>query len=143
MRVTFHAMLSDCMNMKRPDPANPWSVIVAIVCLTVAAAASAEENWSRSRVPTGSCVAAGARFSATWTADDYAWAIELPGEGHSSPVAWGDRLFVTTADEQSGELSLLAIDADSGRSLWTKRLGAEPHHLHAANSYASSTPAVD
>ncbi|HEX6961789.1 MAG TPA: PQQ-binding-like beta-propeller repeat protein [Lacipirellula sp.] len=109
----------------------------------VAAGAFGEENWSRFRGPNGSGVAAGVSFAATWADADYQWKVSLPGNGHSSPVAWGDRLFVTTADEQTGELSLIALDAESGETLWSESFASSPHHLHAANSYASSSPTVD
>jgi outer membrane protein assembly factor BamB len=88
-------------------------------------------------------VASEANFPATFSANDFEWRISLPGKGHSSPVAWGERLFVAAANPETGELSLIAIDATSGGHLWTQKLGGDPHHLHAANSYASSSPAVD
>jgi outer membrane protein assembly factor BamB len=117
--------------------------LLAATLLLASSVATAGENWSRFRGPNGRGVAAGISFPATWTADDYDWKVPLPGKGHSSPVGWGDRLFVTTGDQESGELALVALDAKSGKSLWEKRFKSVPHHLHAANSYASSTPAVD
>jgi outer membrane protein assembly factor BamB len=105
--------------------------------------AAAEENWSRFRGPNGVGVARDAVFPATWTADDYLWKIDLPGKGHSSPVGWGDLLFVTSADEVTAELTLHAIDAATGDVRWSEQFASAPQHLHGANSYASSTPAVD
>lgn len=105
--------------------------------------AYAEENWSRFRGPNGSGVAAGVDFPAVWTAKDYAWKVSLPGKGHSSPIAWGDKLFVTTADAETGELTLAAITAETGETLWTRQFASAPHSMHGANSYASSTPAAD
>src|SRR5688500_11713035 len=96
--------------------------------------AAADENWSRFRGPNGAGVASGVSFPAVWTADDYVWQKTLPGKGHSSPVGWGDVLFVTAGDPASGELALTALDATSGDTLWVRRFKSTPHHLHAANS---------
>jgi outer membrane protein assembly factor BamB len=125
----------------RPVGAALWLALVLWAGSLSARAGDA--NWSRFRGPNGSGVAAEASFPATFSAGDFAWRVSLSGKGHSSPVAWGDRLFVTAADPDSGELSLISLDASTGGELWTRRFDGAPHHLHAANSYASSSPAVD
>lgn len=104
---------------------------------------SAAEQWSRFRGPNGSGVASDATFPSTWTEDDYLWKVALPGRGHSSPVGWDDFIFVTVGDESTGALTLLALDAKTGAVRWRTPFESKPHSLHAANSYASSTPAVD
>jgi outer membrane protein assembly factor BamB len=102
----------------------------------------AGENWTRFRGPNGSGVATDS-FPAEWTADDYLWKVDLPGKGHSSPVGWGDLIFVTSGDSATGALSLIAFDVENGDMRWAQRFKASPHSLHAANSYASGTPTVD
>jgi outer membrane protein assembly factor BamB len=119
------------------------STICAILLMSCTAVAVADENWSRFRGPNGTGLAADVTFPATWTPDDYQWTVTLPGKGHSSPVAWDDQLFVTAGDHDSGELSLTAVDAATGKELWVRKFKSAPHSMHAANSYASSTPAVD
>jgi outer membrane protein assembly factor BamB len=128
--------------MKRTTIISVRTIPIA-AALACAAIACADENWSRFRGPNGCGFAQGVSFPAAWSADDYRWSVKLPGKGHSSPVAWDDRLFLTTADPESGELTLLALNADSGETAWSKSIDASPHHLHAANSYASSSPAAD
>ena len=103
----------------------------------------AAENWSRFRGPNGAGVAADVELPATWTADDYAWKVKLPGAGSSSPIGWDDLLFVTAGDPQTGDITVLAVDAATGEINWTHLLESTTRHLHAANSYASSTPAAD
>jgi outer membrane protein assembly factor BamB len=88
-------------------------------------------------------VATGQQFPANWDESDYAWTLDLPGEGHSSPVAWEDRLFVTSADRATGESVLMAIDAARGKLLWEERFGGSVYPIHLSNSFASSSPAVD
>jgi len=122
---------------------NGGRLIVALLAVSPVGIARGDENWSRFRGPNGSGVAEDVTFPATWTDDDYQWKISLEGKGHSSPVGWDDRLFVTAGNPETGQLSLSAIDAASGDTLWTREFKSAPHHLHPANSYASSTPAAD
>ncbi|MBL9161103.1 MAG: PQQ-like beta-propeller repeat protein [Planctomycetaceae bacterium] len=116
--------------------------LAAMCTLVLANAALAGENWTRFRGPNGAGVAAES-FPSAWTADDYLWKIALPGKGHGSPIGWNGLAFVTCGDPETGALSLVAIDVDSGETRWTKTFDGSHHSLHAANSYASGTPTVD
>ncbi len=102
-----------------------------------------EEPWNRFRGPNGSGVVRTDQIPTQWNADDFNWRVELPGQGHSCPVLWEDRLFVTSGNDQSGERIVLCFDADSGKQLWSKSFPAVSHGKHALNSFASATPAVD
>ena len=116
-----------------------------VVALGLGAAAfvPAGENWSRFRGPNGSGVARDVAFPAVWTEDDYQWKVTLPGKGHSSPIGWEGKLFLTSGDAATGELMLIALDAATGKSLWEQRFASTAQSQHAANSYASSTCAAD
>ncbi len=101
------------------------------------------------------------------------WKTALPGRGHSSPIVWGNRIFLTTAIEgdvipgarapihkidgqpwrhpdsmgadKHHTLKVLCLDRDSGQILWeqTAYAGAIYDDRHRAGSYASSTPVTD
>jgi len=101
------------------------------------------ENWTRFRGPNGTGASEAEGIPVTWTEADYNWKIELPGGGNSSPVVWGERVFITSGDPKTGDQVVLCLNAEAGRTIWEKRLPSSPHHLHSRNSYASSTPAVD
>ena len=58
-------------------------------------------------------------------------------------MIWGERVFVTSGDPQSGEQIVLAFDAKSGEQLWGKRFASHTYSMHSDNSYATSTPAAD
>jgi outer membrane protein assembly factor BamB len=105
--------------------------------------APAAENWSRFRGPNGAGAAEDVNFPATWIDDDYEWKIALPGKGHSSPIGWGDRIFITAGDPESGKLTLLALDAATGQQVWTRSFDSPAYPMHLQNSLASSTPAAD
>ena len=111
-------------------------------CLACAAAAS-DDAWNRFRGPNGSGVSAAEGFPATWSAKDYRWVIDLPGEGVSSPIVWGDRLFVTAADDSTLERALLCYAASDGKLRWSQAVPFTKDKKHKHNSYATNTPTAD
>jgi outer membrane protein assembly factor BamB len=101
------------------------------------------DNWPRFRGPNGSGCSDVTGLPVAWTDADYVWKVDLPGEGISSPVIWGNKLFITSADADAGKRWLLCYDADTGKSLWSREYPFAAHKKHNANSYATSTPAAD
>jgi outer membrane protein assembly factor BamB len=68
----------------------------------------------------------------------------VPGQGHASPIVWGDRIFLVTALEDRQERGLLCLDRKSGQTLWQRVVVRSPlEPKHGLNSFASSTPATD
>jgi outer membrane protein assembly factor BamB len=120
--------------------------LVIALALTAASprarAADENANWPRFRGPNGAGVSDDV-IPVKWTDKDFAWKTELPGEGHSSPVVWGDDVFVTAADEDEGKRYLVCINAADGKTRWTQEVEFKTYHKHGENSFASSTPAVD
>lgn len=104
---------------------------------------AAPQEWSRFRGPNGSGLSEAKGLPAAWSESDILWRIDLPGQGHSQPVVWEDKLFVTTAKDEGRERGLLAIDKATGRTLWSKSYPMSTHGKHKLNSFASSSPAVD
>jgi len=113
----------------------------SLVC--VGSSHACAQEWTRFRGPNGSGVSRATTVPAQWTDADHNWRIKLPGRGHSSPVLWDKRLFVTSGDEETGERIVLCVNADDGRRLWSREFPAARHGKHDLNSFASSTPAVD
>jgi outer membrane protein assembly factor BamB len=101
------------------------------------------QEWTRFRGPNGSGVGRAANLPIEWKESDFNWRVPLPGIGHSSPVLWGERLFVTSADEETGRRHVLCLDAASGQTLWSRSFDSTKDRKHELNSFASSTPAVD
>src|SRR5262245_25515570 len=73
------------------------------------------------------------------------WQIDLPGAGNSSPIVWGNRVFLTAAAKDGGERWVICIDRASGKILWqrTAAKGLPQEPVHAWNTHASSTCATD
>ena len=117
-----------------------WS---ACVVLGVADSRAAEPAWDRFRGPNGSGISEATTVPAAWTDADYNWRVDLPGPGISSPVIWGERLFVTAADEEKLERYLLCYAAADGKLLWKQGVPFVAEKKHLKNTFASNTPAVD
>ena len=73
-----------------------WAVLLAVIGAHDAAA----QNWPSFRGTRAGGVADGQNLPAAWDATEgtsIKWKTSIPGLAHSSPVVWGDRLYVTTA----------------------------------------------
>src|SRR5206468_3946025 len=100
------------------------------LCLAVATCAGGQE-WTRFRGPNGSGVSPATTVPVRWTEKDYNWKVALPGVGHSSPVLWGERIFVTCGEEATGKRIVLCLRAGDGRRLWSREFPGERHGKHA------------
>ena len=98
---------------------------------------------NRFRGPEGSGIYTAKNLPLSWNENDYLWTLQLPGDGHSSPMAWRDRLYVTSTNRGSARLILLCLDSRSGKEIWRRSFTSAPHRLHRLSSFATSTPAVD
>jgi outer membrane protein assembly factor BamB len=142
------------------------STVVLFVVVCTAATARAD-NWPKFRGPNGSSTSAEMNLPDEWSADkNVAWKVKIPGYGWSSPIVWGDKVFVTTAvaDKQekpadsskwrdvSGpkldtvyKWELYCLSAADGKVVW-KRTAAERKPtvpINSSNTYASETPVTD
>ena len=101
------------------------------------------QEWTRFRGPNGTGLGLATNLPAQWTDADYRWKVKLPGAGHSSPVLWGDRLFVTGADAAADQFVLVCLNADTGQQVWQRDFPLPAYHIHANNTLATATPATD
>jgi len=131
--------------------------------------AASSDGWPNWRGPSLTGVAP-ASVPLTWSdTQNIRWKIPIPGRGHSTPVAWGDRLFLTTAvptapttasapdDGRGGpgggagagqehRLEVIAVDRATGRIVWQRTAATvTPHegYHHLYGSFASNAPATD
>jgi outer membrane protein assembly factor BamB len=102
-----------------------------------------DEPWNRFRGPNGSGISTVRGLPAQWSDKDYRWSVDLPGTGNSSPVVWGDHVYVTAANEEKLERALLCYAAADGKLLWSHAVPFEAEKKHRQNSYATSTPTAD
>lgn len=122
-----------------PRPALPLALLL------FAAAAVHAENWPGFRGPTRQGLSTETGLPLKWSAtENVAWKTPIPGESWSSPIVWGDRVFVTTATEDGASCRVLALDRRTGAVLWNTEVFRQPTgHRNNRNSYATPTPATD
>lgn len=121
--------------MKRPGLA-----LLAAAALTANAGA---QEWTRFRGPDGAGISDAKNVPVKWTEKDLLWRVETPGEGHSQPVIWGDRIFLTSARDEGRERLLICLAKKDGRQRWVKKVEMSTHRKHRFNSFASGSPVVD
>jgi outer membrane protein assembly factor BamB len=100
-------------------------------------------EWTRFRGPDGTGIVDAPAIPSTFSEADYRWNVELPGRGHSSPVLWGKKIFLTCEVREKKERSVVCLDSGDGRLLWSSTSPFEELQINKLNSHAASTPAVD
>jgi outer membrane protein assembly factor BamB len=145
------------------------AAFAVIICIGAVVSAT---DWPQFRGPNASGVAAGPSAPpVSWSVDpakSIGWKTSLPGLAHSSPIVWGNRIYVTTAVAAEGKPSvvvgdsskagiepavdtgrhtwrLIALDKQSGKIVWDKAAyeGLPRMKRHVKASHASATPATD
>jgi outer membrane protein assembly factor BamB len=142
-------------------------LLVTLSLLLRSPFAFAADNWPQFRGGAAAGVADVKGLPAEWsTTKNVAWSVPIPGRGWSSPIVWGDRVFVTTVVKDGdfenpakglyfgGERKVpsdvhrwmvYCLDAKTGKVLWEKLAHQEApkNSVHVKNTYASETPVTD
>ena len=155
--------------MSRPHP-----LVAACVSALLLAASVSAENWPQWRGPGGQGISSETRLPTEWQpSQNVAWKTALPGGGHSSPVVWNNRIYLTAAIEgeplpgakavehtmegkpwihpdsvaadRKHTLKVLALDTATGAIVWdaTAYEGAVHDARHRQSSFAAPTPVTD
>ena len=101
------------------------------------------DQWPRFRGPDGTGKATTETLPASWTAEDWTWQADIPGVGHSSPVVWNEKIYLTSADEEKKVRYLFCHDLDTGKLVWSRDFPSDIERHHKQNSSASSTVTAD
>lgn len=119
--------------------------VVVAACGAVIVAEVFAENWPRWRGPGGGAVSSEQGLAFHWTTTRHiAWKVEIPGEGSSSPIVWGPRVFVTSAQEDGTRRQLHCLHTDTGERLWTREIiDDDPEITSSLTGHAAPTPVTD
>lgn len=101
------------------------------------------QEWTRFRGPNGAGISQAKSIPTEWKESDFLWHVDLPGTGHSSPVLWGQRVFITSTADEAGGMHVLCLSAQDGKLIWRRDFPHRAFPRHKFNSFASATPAVD
>ncbi|MGI9472028.1 MAG: PQQ-binding-like beta-propeller repeat protein [Rubripirellula sp.] len=106
--------------------------------------ASGDTNWPEFRGPSGDGHARDTSLPVSIDESVVQWKTPIHGKGWSSPVVWGDQIWLTTATEDGTKMSLLCVDRNTGKVTQDIVLleNQEPAFCHPMNSYATPTPVV-
>jgi outer membrane protein assembly factor BamB len=148
----------------------PQLIILTSMCLPVVwmQSIAAADNWPQFRGADSRGVSDNDDLPVRWSAtENVAWKTDLPGRGWSSPVVWGERVFLTTVintgtteppkkglyfggdrpkpPESVHQWVVLCLDLKSGNVLWQKQVheGQPQTAIHVKSSFASETPVTD
>ena len=121
-----------------------FSAVAAAVLST--AMAGGAENWPQFRGAAANGETAAAGLPVEFGENkNILWKTAIPGKAWSSPVIWGDRIWVSTATKDGHELGAACVEAETGRIIHqiTVFKLAEPQFCHPMNSYATPTPVIE
>jgi outer membrane protein assembly factor BamB len=105
---------------------------------------AAEGQWPRWRGPHADGHSHEQGLPITWDADSITWRTALPGDGQSSPVIFGERIFLTSALDGGRERVVFCVDRNTGRIVWQEvAWRGAPEPSHEMNGWASATCATD
>ena len=143
--------------------------LLAALLVTFSVQEAQSQNWPQFRGPGATGVAEGKTAATTWDAEkdqNVRWKTLIPGLGHSSPVVWGDKVFVTTAvtsgakdetrfglygdvapvkDDPRHTWKVYALDKQTGKILWERTAyeGLPKVKRHPKSTHSDSTPATN
>ena len=105
----------------------------------------AQDYWPRWRGPSGQGLVEGTGYPDSWSdTENVIWKVTVPGEGASSPIVWADQIFLTTADDRAGTVSVLSFRRSDGERLWQTTVpDTTREHIHQKNTHASATVTTD
>jgi outer membrane protein assembly factor BamB len=117
-------------------------LLVCVVSCSLVGSLRAD-NWPQWRGPNGDGLSKEKSFPTRWSkTENVAWTLPLPGQGGSTPIVWGERLFLTSADKND-DLWLMCVST-AGQDLWKRKLGNV--HIRTFGNEgngASASPSTD
>jgi outer membrane protein assembly factor BamB len=122
-----------------------WLLLAAKVGVGVALAAQ-DTSWPQFRGPRGDGTSVSVGLPLTWSErENVRWKTPIHGRAWSSPVIWGQQVWLTTATENGRALFVVCVDAETGRLLQDREVFEveKPQAIHQFNSYASPTPVIE
>ena len=115
-----------------------WVVLSAAAC-------HAQQSWPEYRGVDGAGQVAAGVIPADFSKSKIQWKVPVPGRAWSSPVIWGKQVWVTTATRDGKKMSALCFDLQTGEQIHDILIHTNKtvQECHNANTYASSTPAIE
>ncbi len=153
--------------MPRLSALLPLVVCIAVIRASVAPTIVRGENWPAWRGPSGQGLSSSADVPITWSpTENVRWKAALPSPGNSTPIVWGDRIFITQADDVTkwppkvpeefaggssagghaiaAKRSVICFDRADGRQIWKRDVAYDELEItHPTNPFCSASPVTD
>lgn len=118
-------------------------LLSVIGILALSAASLHAGDWAQFRGPHFNGSADESNLPTQWSlTENVAWKASLPGDSASTPIVFGDHVFVSTTDTTKNKLKAMCFDRRSGNLLWDHDIPGKLRRKHRSN-FASPTPATD
>lgn len=139
--VKYHALSDKGSTVKL------WLLVAAIILSGIrSAGASDVENWPDWRGPTGQGHSDATGLPLHWSeTENIVWKTAIHDLGYSTPVVWGDQIWITTATRDGKILYAVCVDLDSGKITHDVEVfrPEKPQRIHRNNSYATPSAVVE
>src|SRR6185295_16555327 len=101
-------------------------------------------NWPGWRGPTANGISTEKNLPVKWsTNENVRWRTPLPERGNSTPIIWGNRVFITQPVETDNRRTVMCFDRASGKALWQQGVNGQKDPTHETNPYCSGSPVTD
>jgi len=132
-------------NLTSPPPR--YGLLAALTGVAISLASVSAGNWPQFRGPDGQGHCSEATVPLNWSCTNdhnIAWKTPIPGDSWSSPVVWGNQVFVTTATDSGEWCHVISLDCATGKIGWDKTVFRQTIlRKEGRNTYATPTPATD
>ena len=122
-------------------------LILIVICLaTVARPAGADENWPNLHGPRHDSHSDSTGLPLSWSEkENIVWKVPIHDSGWSSPVVWGNQIWLTTATDDGKQSYAVCVDRKSGKIVHDLKLfeTAKPQDTRQYNTFASPTPVIE
>lgn len=122
------------------------AIVEAQTVRMLEAEGDAAKYWTRWRGPSGQGQVPAGTYPDRWSeTSGIKWKVAVPGRGNSSPIVFGDRIFLTTSYDNGRRVSVLAFRRSDGARVWETFVPVkeDAEYAHPKNGYASGTPVTD
>ena len=118
---------------------------VLLLSLVFLATKARADNWPAWRGPHSTGVSDEKNLPLTWSAtQNIRWKVSLPGPGNSTPIVWGERVFLTQALDGSKRRAIIAFNRADGKKLWQQEVPCKTTETtHPQNPPCSGSPVTD
>lgn len=120
-------------------------IVASLLFVFVAASLASADDWPAWRGPTGQGFCAEKNVPLEWSdTENVKWKVPLEHQGNSTPVVWGDKIFLTQADKDGHTRSLLCLARADGKLLWQQNVAYEDVEKNwNPNWYCNASPTTD